>query len=651
MYGGAVYAGTAIAGAGMADADIPQDATEPTLAVEVSFTTGALETPQWVDITGDVRSWDVTRGRSRELERMQPGRATVVLSNLSRQYDSSHATGPWFGNIRPMRRMRIRETFNGVTYPTFDGYVDRWQLDYPGTGKDATATVTATDGFKILVRTDLPPSVYFDEVEGDSPLLWWRLGEPYALAIEERVALNQGTAGTAGDGTYVGAINAGAAAMIVNDPSTALQLANPDVVPATPRSGVEVPATDLNVLQRMNDLEPFALEFWCRPDNEGGNFTLFFQDVDTATIQVAWDNADLQAGRFTFFTLDDFAGGQTLRTPDGSNPPGFIYHLVVTSVPQGSDALVKIYVDGVEEASATFADAFTVGTVVTSSVGTSNIASSNWNGTIADVAAYLPASGDPLPVARISAHYAAGTAPWQGDDGGARATRILDVAGWPADLRELDDLAEALQSATLTGQTTLEHLQKAADSEFGLLFMSRDGKVRLISRANIFARTSQATVGDGAGEVGYRAISFDDGDQVIRNRATISRLNGVAKTDEDAASVDEFGRFDYVLDGLLHRLDAHSLAYADFVVAEYHEPRRRVTDLDLGPPAGDDAAAFYPAVLGRELGEQVRVKQGHAPGGGEPFTQESVVEGMQHSGTPKVRTARFILSPEFTTSF
>ncbi|HKY77446.1 MAG TPA: hypothetical protein VJS45_14960, partial [Acidimicrobiia bacterium] len=140
-YGSALYGGPMVAS--------PPAQTDTTLQVELSLA-GALASPVWVDITSDVRWFDTTRGRNRELERVQPGRATIVLSNLSRQYDSANPSSPYAGHLKPMRRIRIRETFNGVTYPLFDGYVDRWVLDYPGVGKDAIATVVATDAFKIF---------------------------------------------------------------------------------------------------------------------------------------------------------------------------------------------------------------------------------------------------------------------------------------------------------------------------------------------------------------------------------------------------------------------------------------------------------------------------------------------------------------------
>ena len=148
-------------------------------------------------------------------------------------------------------------------------------------------------------------------------------------------------------------------------------------------------------------------------------------------------------------------------------------------------------------------------------------------------------------------------------------------------------------------------------------------------------------------QVGYRSIRPDDGDEVIRNSATISRLNGVAQT-ATGATIDEFGRFQYTLDGLLHRLDSYSTSYAQFIVNEYENPRRRIVELTIGPPPDGEEDLYLPAMLGPELGDAITVT--HTPQGlGSAFTQTCVVEGISHQSSPgKNRTTTFTLSPEFS---
>lgn len=652
-YGGGPYAGTSGASSPVITTDI-----KPALAVEVAFTTDPFASPVWVDVTLDVREWDVKRGRNRELERFQPGRATIVLSNASRDYDSAYEDSPHFGFLKPMRRIRIRETFNGVTYPTFDGFVDRWQLDYPLSGKDATATVTATDGFKPAARADLPRSVYVSEVTTSAPLVWWRLDETVAR-LRDGVALNSGTGGSTYDGTFVGSPVVGQGGLVVNDPGSALGIRNAFAATATPVQGVSLANAALSLLSQA----AFSVEAWVRMDAGG------------TTQQVIWDvsrSADANqhavcgyfdtdgsgaVGRFQFAVFNSaFTLAYGVETPAGSVFPGQIHHVVAAKEVGGQ---LAIWLDGVRYTSAisglagTSLSGITVPTTGNVHVGyegdSSPNAERNWHGSIQHVAVYVSQLSD----AGIAAHYAAGTAPWQGDLPGVRAGRILDLMGWPDDLRSLDDGDAELQSANL-GMSGLEHLQKVGESEYGLWFWDRDGNARLTDRATVFGRpVVWALGGDG---VGYRKIMFDDGDAVIRNRATISRLNGVAKTVTDATSEDEFGRSDYTLDGLFHRSDSYSEDYATFVVEEYKDPRRRVASVELGPADATSAADLCPVMLGVELGDAVSVE--HQPsGGGDPFTQDCVVEGLEHRGVPgggsgrSKRTSTWVLSPAPTNDF
>lgn len=635
-YGGVPYAGGPYAGGHMVAADIPAD-TDTHLAVEVAFTTGALDEPVWVDITADVRSWETSRGRYRELERFQPGRATIVLGNLSRQYDSVYAAGPHYGNIKPMKRVRIRETFSGVTYPVFDGYVDKWVLDYPGTGHDATATIIATDGFKILARTDLPKSVYEYEVDTDAPIILWRLDDTIEQVEDERVALNRGSGGSALDGTYVGSPRASSLPVVVNDSSTSLATVSSVQEDNADFMGVEIDSATFSLL---STYESFALEAWCRPQPTDLQEHLFFYAMGANPSHMS---AALVGGQRIFQArVRNNVGGLAAINSDGY-PDGLRFHVVMKV---GPAKLLTLWVNG-EQAATT---ATVTGTLDAADLLVAHevtFTSNNWYGDLGYMGVYTGALGtDPLPAARIQAHYAAGTHPWQDDLPGVRIGRILDIVEWPATRREIDPGLTALQSATLN-TPALDHLQKVAETEFGLLFVDRTGKVRFVDRTAVFARTPKPEIyGDDTGEVGYRGFVPDDGDEVIRNRALISRLNGAIRMAVDAASVTEFGRFDYTLDGLYHRLETYSQAYGDFIVAEYSEPRRRITSLDMGPAIVGDEDIVYPAMLARELGDAITVRS-RPVGGGATFEQVCVIEGIEHAGAPGgVRTARFILSPE-----
>lgn len=116
------------------------------------------------DVTDDVRSVTVRRGRSRELERYQAGAATVNLDNQGRKYDPAAGTAitPYGASMRPRKAVTISTA--GVA--VFSGVVDDWDLDYSLDG-DHVASVKITDGFVFLANQEIEPHTATAETTGD----------------------------------------------------------------------------------------------------------------------------------------------------------------------------------------------------------------------------------------------------------------------------------------------------------------------------------------------------------------------------------------------------------------------------------------------------------------------------------------------------
>lgn len=102
-----------------------------------------------IDVTEDVRSIGVRRGRSRQLEQFQAGAATVQLNNDERKYDPAAGTAitPYGASMRPRKQVVIEANGQRV----FTGVVDDWDLLYSLQG-DHVASVAATDSFVTLAN-------------------------------------------------------------------------------------------------------------------------------------------------------------------------------------------------------------------------------------------------------------------------------------------------------------------------------------------------------------------------------------------------------------------------------------------------------------------------------------------------------------------
>jgi hypothetical protein len=113
------------------------------------------------DVTQYVRSVSVSRGRSRQLERVQTGNATVVLDNRARLFDPNHASSPYASSIKPRRNVVI--TSDGE--PLFTGLVEDWDLEFQLSG-DATSAAACADGFLVLSQAAVTAGTQSPEASG-----------------------------------------------------------------------------------------------------------------------------------------------------------------------------------------------------------------------------------------------------------------------------------------------------------------------------------------------------------------------------------------------------------------------------------------------------------------------------------------------------
>ena len=113
---------------------------------------GQLDNPEWLlggtlfyDISSRVRSIELTRGKSRDLDTFSSGEAVVQLNNYDRAFDPTYEASPFYGNIVPKREVRISS--NGIIQ--YKGVIDDWNLQYAVSG-ESTATFVASDGFVLF---------------------------------------------------------------------------------------------------------------------------------------------------------------------------------------------------------------------------------------------------------------------------------------------------------------------------------------------------------------------------------------------------------------------------------------------------------------------------------------------------------------------
>ena len=113
------------------------------------------------DITSTVQAVSVSRGRSRLLDDIQVGSASVTVRNLDRAFDPLHS-GTYSTNIVPAKRVTI--LLGGAA--VFDGTVDDWDLSYSLDG-DAVASMILSDPLATLGRAAFAGHTFSSELSGD----------------------------------------------------------------------------------------------------------------------------------------------------------------------------------------------------------------------------------------------------------------------------------------------------------------------------------------------------------------------------------------------------------------------------------------------------------------------------------------------------
>ncbi len=108
-----------------------------------------------VDISANVLRCSTRRGRNRILSNFEAGTATVTLNDPNSDFNPQNPSGPYFGKLLPLRKIRIyaQTEFSGDTVEVnlFSGYITSYDTGfYEGTNETATVVLQCVDGFRLL---------------------------------------------------------------------------------------------------------------------------------------------------------------------------------------------------------------------------------------------------------------------------------------------------------------------------------------------------------------------------------------------------------------------------------------------------------------------------------------------------------------------
>lgn len=150
-------------GAGFGNVMVLGDANDGILGSNV-LGTAVAET---VDISQYCNSISIRRGRDRVTDHYNNGTATITFTDLTGDFDPSNTSGPYYGEILPMRQIRISADYSGTEYFLFTGFITSWDYQYQMGFDGAFVTIQAEDAFRLLnlAQIEEVPSA----VAGDLP--------------------------------------------------------------------------------------------------------------------------------------------------------------------------------------------------------------------------------------------------------------------------------------------------------------------------------------------------------------------------------------------------------------------------------------------------------------------------------------------------
>lgn len=218
---------------------------------------------------------------------------------------------------------------------------------------------------------------------------------------------------------------------------------------------------------------------------------------------------------------------------------------------------------------------------------------------------------------------------------GERIQAILDRSeiAWPDGKRDIAEGIATLQADSIGGITdpqpvnALEYLLKVDTAEQGALFIAADGRLTFRDRSDLQILSTTVFADDGSG-IPFSAIDASYGSEELRNRITVTRLNGGTATAVGTASVTAYGGIDYELRDTLFSTDTQAQQLADVILNRYEEPLLRIDQLEVNTLQLTDAQVNE--VLDLELGTLVQVK--YTPSGiGDQIDQFVRIDSIEHS--------------------
>jgi hypothetical protein len=532
--------------------------------------------PAWTDVSSYVRDTGVriSRGKGSEIPTYATSSLSLTLNNRDRRFDPEYTAGPYYPNVEPRKRIRVRAVYDGTVYTLWTGYVESWPQAYPNTNFDSVVELQAYDALSLLNDVVLEDAAYLyaRDVIGD-------------LVLAARTMAN----GVWRDEVSGAAFRRRRGVSAIGSPMAVGPATAVDFDGGTYYSFGPAGSTGLG--QTSGD-RTYSLWFTAEtaPSLRGVMLRMDFRNT--------YLDVSLTADGNIYYLFD---ASKTVES-DGTFLDGAPHHLVITH----SGTTPKIYVDG-QDVTGTGDTGAPSSIFGINMIGAYKSASANptnyFTGTLSDLYVWSVA----LTADQVKTLYGLSSGSLQ-ETSAARADRILDAAGIPAGLSAVTDIPRGVVAEIDVYDTSaLSSIQAVADSESGSgrLFVDVNGRVTLHDRywwqSSKRGSTVQATFSDDLADLYYVDVRADRNLRDVQNSITVTGSAGAASTQSDTTSVAHYGTRSASISTLLSTQgQVESLAYGLLQLRK--DPVTRLDAITARPAA---QPSKWPQVLRLELGDRV----------------------------------------------
>jgi hypothetical protein len=231
---------------------------------------------------------------------------------------------------------------------------------------------------------------------------------------------------------------------------------------------------------------------------------------------------------------------------------------------------------------------------------------------------------------------------------GARVNRVLDLpeVNWPVALRQVEEGRSVLLDSAVEGVSALEYLQRVSTSEFGNLFISKDGDL-IFKERNSATTTPDLIFSDDTSPSASTKVLFSNVRAIYGSENLYTRVY-LANTDvipeeiilENEAATGLYGVRTYSNTNLLVQDPAELEDLANALLVTYDSPLYRFEAVTVVLDKLNDTQTE--AVLNLEIGDIVQVQ--FTPSNIPPAIELPCrIIGISHAWEPNVKRTTFSL--------